>query len=56
MNRIEIPAPLNGKPCAGRELLAGEVAALKLDTRCRWLECTTGEHPPHKLCSKGKSA
>ena len=33
-----------------RILLAGEVAALGLDTRRRWYACTTGEHPAHCRC------
>lgn len=40
-------------PCVdrSRELLAGEVAALNLDSRKRWHPCSTGEHPAHCACS-----
>jgi len=38
-----------------RELTAGEIAALGLDTRCRWFACKTGEHKAHRQCQRKRS-
>lgn len=37
-----------------KEFRAADIAALGLDTRCRWYACKTGEHPAHKRCENKK--